>query len=451
MKRIWKVIAGLAFCLILVACNPGNKTAESAKEPETAAAGETAMAAAEAKAKAGGDAVQIDFWVGLSGDYLDAINVIVDDYNASQDKARVNVTYQGSYNDCATKMQAAYLANNAPHIGQFEVSKIAPFAADGCLLSLDSYIERDGYDLDDFYEGLMGFSADPEYGTVSLPFNRSTFILYYNADRFKEAGLDPDAPPTTWDELADYGTKLTDAENNKYGFTMPEQGIYMETWVMQKGGQILNDAMTDIAYNNEIGLDVISFLRSGVKDGWYLPSGGKEFNSNEQARQNFINGTAAMIYSSSGDITTLQDSCGFEVRTAKLPGKDRVCGATGGANIAILNNHPKEELDAGWDFVKYLCSVEATEKFAQSTGYLPVRKSVIQSDTWNQFVKGNPNFATPLAMLETCDVPRPYHPAYAEFFTNVENNALSKIVLDLDYDGQKILNEISDQAKLLFD
>ena len=441
-----------ALCLSLAACSSGNKPEENTITPETTAAStaETSAADSTASAETGGKAVEIDFWVGLSGAYLDAINVIVDDYNASQSGVKVNVTYQGSYNDCATKMQAAYLANNGPHIGQFEVSKIAPFAADGCLLSLDSYIERDGYDMADFYEGLMGFSSDPEYGTVSLPFNRSTFIMYYNADRFKEVGLDPDTPPTTWQELAEYGTKLTDASSNKYGFTMPEQGVYMETWIMQEGGQILNESMTDIAYNNEIGLDVINYLRSGVKEGWYLPSGGKEFNSNEQARQNFINGTTAMIYSSSGDITTLQDSCGFEVRTAKLPGKDRVCGATGGANIAIFNNHPEEELEASWDFVKYLCSVEATEKFAQSTGYLPVRKSVLQSDAWNQFVKDNPNFATPLAMLEMCDVPRPYHPAYAEFYTNVENNALSKVVLDLDYDAQKILNEISDQAKLLF-
>lgn len=446
MRKRNVILLATAMAAVLTACGSGESAETTSKETSSGAAVSTSEGE-----KAGGEAVEIDFWVGLSGAYLDAINVIVDDYNASQDKVKVNVTYQGSYNDCATKMQAAYLANNGPHIGQFEVSKIAPFANDGCLLDLTPYIEADGYDLSDFYEGLMGFSYDPQYGTVSLPFNRSTFILYYNADRFKEVGLDPEAPPTTWEELAEYGMKLTDAANNKHGFTMPEQGVYMETWIMQEGGQILNDEMTDIAYNNEIGLDVIEYLRSGVRDGWYLPSGGKEFNSNEQARQNFINGTTAMIYSSSGDITTLKKSCDFEVRTAVLPGKKTEAGATGGANIAIFNNHPEEELQASWDFVKYLCSPEATVKFAQSTGYLPLRKSVLQSDEWNKFVEENPDFAVPLKMLEKCTIPRPYHPAYAEFYTNVENNALSKVVLDLDYDAQAILNEISEQAKLLFE
>ncbi|MDD3400563.1 MAG: extracellular solute-binding protein [Eubacteriales bacterium] len=331
-----------------------------------------------------------------------------------------------------------------------EVSKVAPFAGDGALLNLAPYIEAENYDLSDFYEGLMSFSYGEDGGVYSMPFNRSTFILYYNADLFAEKGL---AVPTTWSELKDVAMAVTDPANKMWGLTAPEQGIYLELWVMQLGGEVLNADQSDIGYNNEIGLAAAQYLRDAVDDGWYQAASGQEFVSNENVRTAFINKNVAMLYSSSGDIKTLQNSCEFTVGTAILPAADgrTPASTTGGANIAALDGHPEEENAATWDFIKYLLSTESTSSFAQSTGYLPVRKSVLTSDSWTAFVAENPAFATPAQMLQYC-VGRPYNYNYTTFYYTYENNALAKVVSSAAdrAELQTILNELSEAAKATF-
>ena len=394
--------------------------------------------------------VEIEFWIGLSGAYGEAIQAQVDAYNASQDKVHVTVVYQGSYNDCATATQAAIMAGNQPNLVQLEVSKVAPFQGDGALLDLTPFIEAENYDMSDFYEGLMSFSYGSDGHVYSMPFNRSTFILYYNADLFAEKGL---SVPTNWTELAQVGKAVTDPANKMWGLTAPEQGIYLELWVMQLGGVVLNEDESDIGYNNEIGLQAMQFLRGAVDDGWYQAASGQEFVSNDSVRTAFINKNVAMLYSSSGDITTLQNSCDFTVGTAILPAADgrAPVSTTGGANIAALAGHSEEENAATWDFIKYLVSSESTGSFAQSTGYLPVRKSVMDSPDWKAFVEANPNFATPAEMLNYC-VGRPYNYNYTTFYYTYENNALAKVVSSESDrpELQEILDELSTSARAVF-
>ena len=85
-------------------------------------------------------------------------------------------------------------------------------------MPLDELIEADGDEgkayIDDFLPGFMEDSY-VDGKIYSIPFQRSTMVLYYNKDAFKEVGLDPEAPPTTWEELAEYGQKLTN--DGRYG------------------------------------------------------------------------------------------------------------------------------------------------------------------------------------------------------------------------------------------
>lgn len=449
MKKIIALLLVAALVLSFIGCGEktdpqaGDTTPTDAKVTDAPSTGDVASAEPS-------EPVEIEFWIGLSGAYGEAIQARVDAYNESQSNVHVTVVYQGSYNDCATATQAAILANNQPNLVQLEVSKVAPFAGDGALMDLSKYIEAESYDMSDFYEGLMSFSYGEDGGVYSMPFNRSTFILYYNADMFAEKGL---TVPTTWSELKEVGKAVTDPANKTWGLTAPEQGIYLELWVMQLGGEVLNADQTDIGYNNETGLEAAQYLRDAVDDGWYQAASGQEFVSNENVRTAFINKNVAMLYSSSGDITTLQNSCDFTVGTAILPAADGhdPASTTGGANIAALNGHSDEENAATWDFIKYLLSTESTGAFAQATGYLPVRKSVMESAEWQAFIAENPNFATPAKMLEYC-VGRPYNYNYTTFYYTYENNALAKIVSTASDRAalQDILSELSTAAKAVF-
>ena len=309
-------------------------------ETTQAAAGDTA--AADTGAAGGEGRIQVSFWEGLKGSHLENIEKIVSDYNNSQDKVWVTVSYQGDYNETAAQAQTALAAGNQPNLCQLEVSRIKPFFNTGKVLDLKPFAEKDGLDLGSFYEGLMSFSYDESGALASLPFNRSTYIMYYNKDMFKEVGLDPEAPPTTWAELKDAATKLS-IDGKRWGFSIPADGMFLESLVFQCGGTSLNEDGTDIGFNNEAGIEAIDFLKGMMNDGLMKTPAGEDYTSFDSCRNDFIGGTVGIIYSSSGDINYLTESTEFELGVAMLPANTEQGVGSGGANIVMFDGFSDEE------------------------------------------------------------------------------------------------------------
>ena len=97
-------------------------------------------------------------------------------------------------------MQAALAAGEAPVLAQMEIGMLGIFADADQLVDLQKFVDAEGYDIGDFMPGLLDASYYND-ALVALPHSRSVPVLYYNKDRFKEAGLDENKPPVTWDEL----------------------------------------------------------------------------------------------------------------------------------------------------------------------------------------------------------------------------------------------------------
>ena len=126
--------------------------------------------------------------------------------------------YTGNYDDTVTKIQTAMQGGTPPDVFVSLATQRFTMASTGMAMPLDELIEADGDEgkayIDDFLPGFMEDSY-VDGKIYSIPFQRSTMVLYYNKDAFKEVGLDPEAPPTTWEELAEYGQKLTN--DGRYG------------------------------------------------------------------------------------------------------------------------------------------------------------------------------------------------------------------------------------------
>ena len=169
--------------------------------------------AAAVPAKNTEPASKIVFWHAMGGVNGDAVNRIVDGFNKSQNKIQVEAVFQGTYDDSLAKLKTALASNSAPALIQvYDIGQ--RFMIDsGEIVPMQDFIDRDQFDMSDFEPAVVNYYkvTDKLY---SMPFNASSAILYYNKDAFKEAGLDPNTPPKTFDEVTDYAKKLTRGSGN---------------------------------------------------------------------------------------------------------------------------------------------------------------------------------------------------------------------------------------------
>src|SRR6185503_11508717 len=127
--------------------------------------------------------------------------------------------FQGSYDDSLAKLKTALASNGAPALIQvYDIGQRFMIDSEE-IVPVQDFIDRDKFALDDLEPAILNYYRVPDK-LYSLPFNASSAILYYNKTAFKEAGLDPDKPPKTFDEVTDYAKKLTKGTGNdkRYGF-----------------------------------------------------------------------------------------------------------------------------------------------------------------------------------------------------------------------------------------
>src|SRR5262249_13245123 len=139
----------------------------------------------------------------------------------TQTEYKVVAVYKGTYAEAMTGAIAAFRAHQQPHIVQiFEVGTATMMAAKGAIKPVYQLMAEAGekFDPKGYLPAVTGYYTTADGKMLSLPFNSSTAVLYYNKDAFKKAGLDPMKPPKTWPEVGDYSKKLQ-AAGYPCGFT----------------------------------------------------------------------------------------------------------------------------------------------------------------------------------------------------------------------------------------
>lgn len=158
--------------------------------------------------------VEIQWWHAMSGKLGEKVKSLSQAFNASQPLYRVTPVYKGSYTETMTAGIAAFRSKRPPHILQvFEVGTATMMAAGRAIKPVYKIFDQSGeaFDPASFLPVVAGYYTSADGNMLSMPFNSSTPILYYNKDAFKKARLDPNKPPTSWPEVADYSRKLLKA------------------------------------------------------------------------------------------------------------------------------------------------------------------------------------------------------------------------------------------------
>ncbi|MCU0603165.1 MAG: extracellular solute-binding protein [Desulfobacterales bacterium] len=176
--------------------------------------------------------VTVNWWHAHGGALGERVNGICEGFNKSQSDYQVVPTYKGNYSDTMNAGIAAFRAKTPPHILQvFDAGTATMMAAKGAVKPVYEVMKQSGLPFDPavYLPTVTGFYTTMDNRMLSMPFNSSTPVLYYNVEAFKKAGLDPDKPPKTWPEVAAAAKKLVAAGACQAGFSSAWNGwIHIE-------------------------------------------------------------------------------------------------------------------------------------------------------------------------------------------------------------------------------
>jgi sn-glycerol 3-phosphate transport system substrate-binding protein len=345
--------------------------------------------------------VQIEFWHGLTQPLGGMLEQIAADFNASQTQYKVNATYKGQYPEVMTAAIAAFRSGNAPDIVQmFEVGTATMMAAKGAVKPVYELMQEAGlpFDAGAYVASVRGYYSTPDGKMLSMPFNSSTTIMFYNKDAFVKAGLDPEKPPLTWPETVEAATKLKAA-----GIACPLTSAW-PTWVHLENFSAIHDLPlatkvdgmagldTELKFNSPAHVKNIQNLIDMQKAGLYK-YGGRD-NAGDAL---FASGECAIIHDSSGLRGRLVKEANFKWGAAPLPYwpdiiKEPKNSILGGASFWVLKSpkHSAEEYKGVAAFYNYISKPEIVAKWAEDTGYVPVTTAGFEVVKKSGYYEKNP-------------------------------------------------------------
>jgi len=334
--------------------------------------------------------VTLTLWHAYSSSTGKAFEALVADFNATHPNITIQPSYGGDLWTMRDKLLTAIAGNAAPDVCQIDQFWCAELADAKAIVKMADLIAKDPkFDKADLYDKAL------ETGTYkgelwTMPFSFSNIVLYYNKALFKAAGLNPDKPPQTWDELVEYGKKLTVDTNNdgtpdQWGLSLVLKAdtgcvYYWLASLWQAGGKLFSDDYTKSRFNEAPGVEAMQYWIDLVHKHKIMPLAPPD--------KGFETGLIAMTWASTSSLTRYIGSLKENLGVAFLPkGKESATGV-GGANLAIMTTAKDKE--AAYEFVQWMTSAETNLKWSTTTGYNPLRKSVVASSAYKGYLAKEP-------------------------------------------------------------
>lgn len=365
-KKSWIMTLVLVLLVsLLAACgkkDAGNASPSASAPSPGEPAGETAQ-----------ETVKISFW----HIYTDGpMKTLMDELLADFEKQHPNIKVEQlgiNFFDYWTKLSTAMAAGSGPDLALNDTSTVAARAKSGAILSVDEYIQRDGINLDDYFPILverMKYNGKM-YG---MPNDTDVRVLYYNKKLFREAGLDPEKPPVTWDELEQYAEKLTKWNSNNLldviGFSPAIGNLHLWTLAWTNGGDFWDDEGNP-TFNRPENVEALQWEKK-IQDKYGVKAM-SAFNSQASALgfSPFIAGKAAMVVDVNNLYREIQQRApDLEFGVAPIPCKKEPASWSAGFDLELVNNGDQKRADAAWELMKYLTGAEVQVKIHEASGSL---------------------------------------------------------------------------------
>ena len=264
------------------------------------------------------DKTTITFWHAMGGTNGEVLQQIVDDFNASQDEIEIKAEYQGTYDDTITKLKAAMQSDSGlPDVCQMYDVGTKFMYDSGSVIPVEDKFESTGYDKSSVMDVISSYyTVDGKQ--YAMPFNVSTPMLYYNKDVFEAAGLDPETPPTTYDEVLEDSKKIVESGAAPVGYSQAIYGWFFEQQLAGLGLTYGNndngrtEAVTAVDFDsNGGGLKVFDMWKKLYDSGYFEDYG----TTTADTQTAFFSGQVGMIIESTAILKNAVDSSPFEVGT----------------------------------------------------------------------------------------------------------------------------------------
>jgi len=321
----------------------------------------------------------ITFWYGASPDEKIAYENMIKEFESSNPDITVNaVLVPQAYVE--RKLTLSIAGEIPPDVVRFYAHLGGGMMSKSALEDLSALAEKDRFDFSDFYEaGLMQNSFKGKlYG---VPWVLSPNALYYNKKLFKEAGLNPNRPPKTWEELEDYALKLT--KKDKKGkilqlgysaFLYNPNDFALYLW--QSGGELINPETQKAEFNSSAGIKALDFMYNFIKKEAGDTQNLQNFTSVFKGNINdpFGNGAIAMMVDNPYKSTIFkQNFPNLEYGIAVVPFNKMPASEIVGNSLVIPKGSKHRE--AAWKFIKFATSKEQMIKVCSAGGRIPARRS----------------------------------------------------------------------------
>jgi ABC-type glycerol-3-phosphate transport system substrate-binding protein len=354
-------------------------------------------------------AVHLTLWHAYGGALGEQFEALVDEFNQTHLDIVIEPSYGGSLWTMRDKLFTAIAGGAGPDLAQIDQFWSSELAEAGAIVRIEDRFN----DLDREDVWPLAWETASYHGEVwSMPFSLSNIALYYNRALFDAAGLDPDSPPPSWEELATTANALTadtdgDGEIDQWGLSFPikaDQGVvyYWFAFLWQAGGRIFTDDLRAARFQDRPGVEALAFLQAMV-DAGSMPLATPE--------QGFEKGQIGMTLASTARLNRYVQALGDDLGIAPLPaGPAGAVTGVGGANLAILAD--SQEKEAAWTFIAWMTSSEVNLRWSAGTGYLPLRRSVVASEAYQAYLEMEPRARVILDQMDAARA-RPNIPAYA--------------------------------------
>ncbi len=322
--------------------------------------------------------IKLEFWHYQTGVQAKAIDDLLKKFEVANPGIGVRGVFQGNPNQLKQKLDGSFASgtNNNPAVSLVYESWTDDFLMRGYIDPVQKYLDGpDGLPLEEQKDFVKAFVDGNTWDgkLVTLPFNKSMYMLYMNMDMMRAAGYT--TAPATQAELADAIRKLTvrkDGRTAVYGLGVIPKGEAFTTLLMARGADLVS-ADGAPRFDSPQALEVMQYLKSlqYPEKNLYVNSDYMSVPFANQLIGMFIYSSASLPYNAAGAAGK------FDYQAAPIPGAEPRY-LMQGTNIAIFANKPEAERDAAWKLVKFLTSPENAAYFVTRSGYLPYRYSMLE-------------------------------------------------------------------------
>jgi len=327
------------------------------------------------------------------------ITKIVDGYAADFEKdnpgIKLRPIYSGTYLDTIAKALTAVKSGEPPVTSILLSTDMFTLIDEDAIVPFDDLIKTDADRawLKSFYPAFME-NSQTGGKTWGIPFQRSTIVLYYNKELFKEAGLDPNRPPQNWREQVEYAQKLTkrDASGNvtQWGIQIPSSGFpywLFQALAVQAGTNLMNQAGTQTYYDRPEVIEGLTYWVDLVKKAKVHPEGIVEWGTTPK---DFFEKKVAMMWTTTGNLTSVRTNAKFDFGVAMLPAGKQRGSPTGGGNFYLFKKSTPAQREAAFKFIRWVTTPERAAQWGIDTGYVAVRADAWDTPAMKAYVAGFP-------------------------------------------------------------